>query len=104
MPHHRLLSPPSIDVGDGLAEHFGDVVDVTVSLVPEEYSRLWSQRVAPESDTCPVCGKETSEPTRLSAMLNARFESGFHYGLGAWVHRSCFETCREAGESPPIPY
>jgi hypothetical protein len=104
MPHHRLLSPPSIDVRAGLAEHFGDVVAVTISLVPPEYGWLFNQRAAPESETCAVCGQETSEPTRLSAMVNARFESGFRCGLGAWVHRSCFETCPEVGEPPPIPY
>jgi hypothetical protein len=104
MPHHRLVSPPSIDVGEGLDGRFGDVVVVTVSLVPPEYSRLWSQRVAPESDTCPVCGRETSAPTRLPALLNATFDSGFQYGLGAWVHRRCFESCPEAAGPAPIPW
>jgi hypothetical protein len=104
MPHHRLVSAPGIAVADGVAEHFGDVVAVTISLVPPEYSRLFSQRAAMDSEMCAVCGNATSEPMRLSAMVNVRFASGIRYGLGAWVHRSCFETCPEAGEPPPIPY
>jgi hypothetical protein len=104
LPHRRLLSPPSIDVGEGLTEHFGDVLAVTISLVPPDYIQLFYQRVALESETCPVCGQETSKPTRLPAMLNAAFESGFHYGVGAWVHRSCFESCPAAGELAPIPW
>jgi hypothetical protein len=104
MPHHRLLRPPSIDVSEGLAGHFGDVVAVTISLVPPEYCQLFDQRVAPQSEACAVCGEETSKPTLLSASLNVTFEIGFHYGLGAWVHRSCFESCPEAGKPPPIPW
>src|SRR5262245_60591184 len=97
MPHHRLPSPPSIDVGTGLTGRFGEVVAVTISLVPPEYTRLFNERAAPESETCAVCGQETSGPTRLPAMVNARFASGFRHGSGAWVHRRCFETCPEVG-------
>jgi hypothetical protein len=104
MPHHRLLSPPTIDDSEGLAELFGDVVAATISLVPPEYSPLFDQRVAPRSHMCAVCGEQTSESTRLSAMLNVTFVSGIHLGLGSWVHRSCIGNCPEAGEPPPIPW
>jgi hypothetical protein len=102
-PHRRLPKPPAIDVSEGLAGRFGEVVAVTVSLVPPEHRLLFDQRAAPQSEACAVCGEGTSEPTRLSSMLNVTFESGFHYGLGAWVHRLCFEGCPEAGEPSPIP-
>ncbi len=104
MPHHRPLSPPSIDVGEGLNGHFGAVVGVTISLVPPEYSQLSHNRLGPESETCAVCGHDTSAPTRIPAMLNTAFERGFRYGMGVWVHRSCFESCPEDGEPAPIPW
>jgi hypothetical protein len=104
MPHHRLLSPPSIDVGAGLPESFGEVVAVTISLVPPEYAHLLNEKVVPESVPCAVCGEEASGPTRLRVMVNTTFARGFRYGLGAWVHRRCFEECPEASEPPPIPY
>jgi len=99
-PHHRLLSPPCIDVREGLPEAFGEVLAVTISLVPPQYCGY----VAPQSKTCAVCGRKTSRLARLPAALNVTFESGFHYGLSAWVHRRCFESCPEAGEPPPIPW
>jgi hypothetical protein len=104
MPHHRLLRPPSIDVSKGLAEHFGDVVVVTISLVPPEHSQLFDQRAAPQSAACAVCGEKTSKSTRLSSVLNVTFKSGFSYGLGVWVHRDCFRSCPDAGEPPPVPW
>src|SRR5262249_25188794 len=76
MPHHRLVAAPGFAVADGVAEQLGEVVVVTVSLVPPEYSRLFSQRAAPDSEMCAVCGKATSEPMRLLAKVNVRFDSG----------------------------
>jgi hypothetical protein len=104
MPHRRLLKPPTIDDNERLAELLGDVVAATISLVPPEHSPMYHQRAGPRWDLCAVCGEQTSESTRLSAKLNVTFVSGIHLGLGAWVHRSCFGSCPEADEPPPIPW
>jgi len=100
MPHRRLESSPRIDVGREFGDHFGDLLSVTISLDPPEYS----QRTWRESESCPVCGDPTTGSERLPASLHPIFASGFRYGLGVWVHRTCFENCRDTGEPAPIPW
>jgi len=54
---------------------------------------------------CPVCGSRRFGPSeRLSALLNPRFEGGFRYVFGVWVHPHCFETCIETSEPDPVPW
>jgi hypothetical protein len=100
MPHRRLESPPRIEFNRGFLDQFGDLVSVTISLDPPEYSeRAWR-----ESESCPVCGDTTAGAERLPATLYPNFASGRSYGLGVWVHRACFENCRDTGEPAPIPW
>jgi len=54
---------------------------------------------------CPICGSNKFEPeTRLSAMLNPRFEGGFCYLMWVWVHPECFDDCIETSEPEPTPW
>lgn len=100
MPHRRLLAPPKIDVAGIFGSSFGEVVSVTISENPPEYSdKPWRP-----SETCPVCGATTGGTRRLPACLHTAFANGFSYGLGVWVHQSCFESCPDAEEPTPIPW
>jgi hypothetical protein len=101
MPHRRLLPSPKIDVACFFGSAFGEVVvSVTISEDPPQHSdKPWRQ-----SETCPVCGASTAGTRRLPATLHPTFANGFSYGLGVWVHQSCFESSPEAGEPAPIPW
>jgi BASS family bile acid:Na+ symporter len=99
MPHRRLLTPPKIDVV-GCFSGSGEVVSVTISGDPLEFSNMaWRP-----SETCPVCGASTVGTERLPASLHPTFANGLSYGLGVWVHPSCFECCPGAGAPTPIPW
>jgi hypothetical protein len=100
MPHRRLLAPPKVAVSDSFVASFGKIVSVTISADPAAYSeKNWRQ-----SEVCPVCGTTTAGKDRLAASLHPTFENGFSYGLGVWVHPSCFENCPDAEEPTPIPW
>jgi hypothetical protein len=100
MPHRHLPTPPRIDVAGSLNSGFGDVVSVTISEDPPQFSaKPWRQ-----SETCPVCGATTAGTQRLPATLHPTFANGFCYGCGVWVHQSCFECCPPAAEPTPIPW
>jgi hypothetical protein len=100
MPHRRLLTPPKIDVAGSFGSGFGELVSVTISEDPPEYNnKPWRP-----SEICPVCGATTVGTTRLPSSLHPTFANGFSYSLGVWVHRSCFESCPDAGEPTPIPW
>jgi hypothetical protein len=100
MPHHRLLTPPKIDVADSFGSGCGEVVSVTISEDPVQFSaKAWR-----ESEICPVCGTTTVGAQRLPATLHPTFANGLSLGIGVWVHQSCFEGCPDAGEPVPIPW
>jgi hypothetical protein len=100
MPHRRLTSPPRVAIDRQLLDHFGDPVAVTIVQDPAKYSHMARR----ESETCPVCGETTAGAARLPASLYPSFAGGFSFGLGVWVHRSCFENCPDAGGPTPIPW
>jgi L-lactate dehydrogenase complex protein LldF len=56
------------------------------------------------SDTCPVCGKSTSEGSRIAASLQPEFVNGMDYLEGVWVHPSCLESCPMTDEQRGIPW
>jgi hypothetical protein len=94
------LAPPKVDVVGSFGSGFGEVVSVTISQDPPEYSdKPWRK-----SEVCPVCGEMAAGPAQLPASLYPRFASGFSYGLGVWIHQSCFESCPDANEPTPIPW
>lgn len=100
MPHRRLLAPPKVDVVGNLGAEIGEPVMVTISQNPPQYSdRPWRK-----SEVCPVCGETTAGMSRLPACLHPKFECGFSYGLGVWVHQTCFDHCPDAAEPTPIPW
>jgi hypothetical protein len=100
MPHRRLLALPKVDFAASFGSGFGQVVSVTISKDPPEFSnKVWRL-----SEDCPVCGATTAGMERLPANLHPTFANGISYGLGVWVHRSCFEGCPDAGEPAPIPW
>jgi hypothetical protein len=100
MPHRRLLTPPKVNVGGSLSSGCGELVSVTISEDPPQFSsKAWRP-----SETCPVCGATTAGTERLPASLHPTFANGFSYGLGVWVHRSCFECCPDTGAPAPIPW
>lgn len=100
MPHRRLLAPPKIDVAGSLGSGCGELVSTTISEDPPQFSsKAWRP-----SENCPVCGVSTVGMQRLPASLHPTFAGGLSYGLGVWVHRSCFDGCPEAGEPSPIPW
>jgi hypothetical protein len=99
MPHRRLLTPPTIDV-TGHLPGCGEVVSATISEDPPQFSKkAWRP-----SDTCPLCGAATMGTERLPATLHPGFANGLNYGLGVWVHRSCFESCPDTGKPAPVPW
>jgi hypothetical protein len=100
MPHRRLVEPPKIDVAGSLASGFGEVVSVTISEDPPEYS----DKPGRHSEICPVCGAPTDGTKRLPASLHPTLANGFTYGLCVWVHSACFESCPDAKEPTPIPW
>jgi hypothetical protein len=100
MPHRRLLTPPKIDVAGSLGSSCCEVVSVTISQDPPEFSN----KVCRPSEICPVCGGTTVETERLPANLHPTFANGFSYGFGVWVHHPCFECCPGAGKPTPIPW
>jgi ribosomal protein L37AE/L43A len=94
------LSPPKVGVSRDLIDRFGAVVVATISRCPPRYvERVWR-----ESDSCPICGETTAGADRLAASLFPTLASGFRYGVGIWVHRTCFETCDDTAEPAPIPW
>ena len=95
MLHRRLLVSPKTDVGA-----FGELVDVTISGVPPEHA----DKVQPATEICPVCGKIADESARVLASLYPRFSNDFSYGIGVWVHKSCFEQCPVIDDPTPIPW
>lgn len=100
MPHRRLLTPLRIDVVRYFGSDCGDVVSVTISEDPPQFSHKgWRS-----SEDCPVCGATTVKTERLPATLHPTFARGFSYGLGVWVHGACFEDCPDASERTPIPW
>ena len=99
MPHRRLLTPPKIDVV-GSFSGCGRVVSVTISEDPP----VFSNKACRVSEICPVCGATTVGTDRLPASLHSQFANGFSYGLGIWVHRSCFGCCPDSREPTPIPW
>src|SRR5262245_16674808 len=100
MPHRRLLTPPMIDVGGSFGASCGEVVSVTISEDPPQFSnKAWRR-----SDSCPVCGAPTVAAQRLPASLHPVFANGLRYCLGVWVHRPCFACCPDAAEPTPIPW
>jgi len=100
MPHRRLLAPPQVDVSSSFGRAFGELVSVTISEDPPEYSdKPWRK-----SETCPVCGATTAGTNRLAASLHPTFANDFSYSMGVWVHQSCFEKCPDAETPTPIPW
>jgi hypothetical protein len=99
MPHRRLTSPPKARVGGSLVDQFGEPTAFTISQAPVEFA----DRPYRESDHCPVCGGSTTGGERLPASLNLRWTDGLEIGCGVWVHRTCFEDLRDAGEPTPVP-
>jgi hypothetical protein len=87
MPFRRLRSLPKIEVDGALIAHFGPVVSAAISLVPLHCRK----RLSPETETCPICGQTTAGEPRSLAILHPQFARGLSFGIGAWVHLSCFE-------------
>jgi hypothetical protein len=111
MPHRHLPDGnPKLSRRDGWppippdASGWGALVACTISLDPPEYAGRMAFR---PSARCPVCGRATdsdSESDRLPASLHPVWESGRTLGLGAWVHRECFDACADAGPLPWFPW
>lgn len=102
MPHYRLTSPPQAGVDRNLLAHFGKtgLVSVTISLDPPQFSDgVWR-----ESETCPVCGRSTTDTERLPVCVNLKWSRGGCIGTGVWVHRICLESLPVADGPAPIPW
>src|SRR5262245_43344089 len=100
MPLRRLLVPPKIDVVDQWASGCGEVVSMTISEDPPQFShKAWRP-----SEDCPVCGTTTIGAWRLPATLHPKFANGFGLGFGVWVHPHCLECCPDTGEPTPVPW
>jgi hypothetical protein len=100
MPHRRLSSPPKAGLSGDALGRFGDPASWTISQDPP----LFCDRAWRESECCPICGERASGKVRLPATLYPSWASGLSVGLGVWVHRTCFESCPDTGESAPIPW
>jgi hypothetical protein len=99
-----LTSPPHVNIPftSPPNNHFGSVVRVAICLFrPDEEQE---KNFPAFHNVCSVCGNQLDENERLSALLMPRFESGFEFTMGAWVHSSCFESGEATNEPDPVPW
>ena len=77
---------------------------VTIALDPDELFAATSPYGGAIADgrrdtICPVCGQQAVESAdAVRATLEFEFPRDFGIPRGVWVHRTCYESCRETGE------
>lgn len=99
-PLRQLVNPVQIHVVPTVNDDWGEVIGVEIAPDPPQFERLiWR-----ETDVCPICGMGTSTGERPAATIYPYFTTGFSYGLGVWVHESCFATCEETAGPAPVPW
>ena len=86
---------------DELQSGFGKMVSATISEDPVGFSDL----VVRETDSCPICGRETIPMERVAACINPEFQNGVqNISIGVWVHKGCFQSCSVIEGPLPVPW
>jgi hypothetical protein len=99
MPYRRIDTLAWVFSDEARDTALGGLDSVTISQCPPQFT----DRHCPTSGACPVCGGSTEGTERLPAALH-RTWAKLSFGREAWVHRTCFERCPDAGEPRLIPW
>lgn len=101
MPVRDVPNPEQVDISSIFRLDAGRVQSMTVSLVPTEYV----ERLYFSSDVCPLCEQRTeSDPNRIPASINPKFEKNIGVTASVWLHHQCYEVLPSSDQHPPIPW
>lgn len=79
---------------------FGIPSRVLIARDPDEFELLLAPK---RENVCVICGKTTTERSRVPASLQYELPEKLQYLESVWVHEECLDHCVETDEQRGVP-